>query len=293
MTNTNSDVGTLDLVAPTGTELKQDILPKFYNIDTDDSSYTESIYSDDAEYSTDEELKTMTDEEKEDSKYLSIFENEYNEFDEGIMSLENTEELKRMESCIIDRTNKGYYRCKIKDAELYMEFMEAHAKYYTPVMLAMLLRCFSTHKNEAMNHSVGTSAPKTKTFSKTNSLKARVMLCAGAQIVGHHELWRRVFDKFNLPLDQNLSRHLETKDNTKSKRQILQKTKEYKSYRSTGRYNKFSQAHTDHINELKTGAEYKTGIAVKTAKKTIKAAPNRNPPGTLPAQWKCPFFHPE
>ena len=55
----------------------------------------------------------------------------------------------------------------------------------------------------------------------------------------------------------------------------------------------FSQAHTDHLNELKTGAEYKTGSAVKTAKKTIKAASNCNPTGTLPEQWKCPFFHPK
>ena len=54
-------------------------MPKYYNIDTDDSNYTESIYSDNADYSTDEE--------KEDAKYLAIFENEYNDFDEGIMSL--------------------------------------------------------------------------------------------------------------------------------------------------------------------------------------------------------------
>ena len=64
MTNTNSDIETLDLVAPAETELKQDILPTYYNIDTDDSSYTESIYSDDADYSTDEDLKNMIDEEK-------------------------------------------------------------------------------------------------------------------------------------------------------------------------------------------------------------------------------------
>ena len=36
---------------------------------------------------------------------------------------------------------------------------------------------------------------------------------------------------------------------------------------------------------------YKTGVAVKAAKQTIKKAEKRNPVGTLKADWKCPFYH--
>ena len=56
-----------------------------------------------------------------------------------------------------------------------------------------------------MNHLVATLAPKTKDHFKTNSLRTRVMLCASAEVVGHHDLWIRVFNKFNLELDANLN----------------------------------------------------------------------------------------
>ena len=33
-------------------------------------------------------------------------------------------------------------------------------------------------------------------------------------------------------------------------------------------------------------------MAVKKNNKLLKQAPTRNPKGTLPSDWKCPFFHP-
>ena len=80
----------------------------------------------------------MTESQILDIKYLSIFENEYSDFDEKIMSLENSEELKKMEGAIIDRTNKGHYRCKLKHQTLFEECLLAHSKHCTPEMLEML-----------------------------------------------------------------------------------------------------------------------------------------------------------
>ena len=118
-----------------------------------------------------------------------------------------------------------------------------------------------------MNHSVGTLALKTKDHSKTNSLRTRVMLCAGAQVVGHHDLWIRIFNKFNLELDANLARYLKVKEIKKRKRQTLQGTKKYKARRSTKRYNKFAEAYKNQLEDMKTGMKYETGAAVKDAKK--------------------------
>ena len=53
----------------------------------------------------------------------------------------------------------------------------------------------------------------------------------------------------------------------KEKRQIEQNTKEYKSRRSTNRYAKFAEAHRSQLDEVKTGAMYESGVAVKLAKK--------------------------
>ena len=113
---------------------------------------------------------------------------------------------------MVDRTEKGYYRCKIKHEALYNECLAAYAKYCTPTMLAMLQHKFSTKKNEALNHSVATIAPKTKDFSKSNSLRTRVMLIGGAQIVSHCELWSRIFKKLDVEMDDNLIKHLKGKD---------------------------------------------------------------------------------
>ena len=44
---------------------------------------------------SDEDLKEISKEEEEDTKYLSIFENEYNDFDEKVMSLKSFDELKK------------------------------------------------------------------------------------------------------------------------------------------------------------------------------------------------------
>ena len=66
----------------------------YYNIDTDESKY-EDYGSDSDGDDTEDDMREMTEEEKEDTKYLSIFESEYNDFDEKIMSLESLEALKK------------------------------------------------------------------------------------------------------------------------------------------------------------------------------------------------------
>ena len=103
-----------------------------------------------------------------------------------------------------DETDKGYYRCKIKYQTLYEEFTNAIGKYITPSMLSMLQHDVSTQKNESLNHYVATLVPKDKEYSISVSLKTRVMLNAGSQIVGHLLLWTRIFTNFNLKTDQNL-----------------------------------------------------------------------------------------
>ena len=167
---------------------------------------------------------------------------------------------------MMDRTDKGYYRCKIRDENFYNECRTAIAKYITPQMLSMLQHEFSTKKNEALNHSVATLAPKGKDYSQSSSLKTRVMLTAGAQIQGHYRLWNRIFLKFKIPFDKNLISHLQMKEKNKRNRQIMQKTKEYKTSRSSNRYAKFSKAHCSQLEDSKTGAQYESGIADKNVK---------------------------
>ena len=119
------------------------------------------------------------------------------------------------------------------------------------------------------------------------------MLTSAVQIIGHYQLWKRLFSKFNLELDSNLIHHLKGKDITKEKRQIEKNTKEYKSKRSTNRYAKFAEAHRSQLDEVKTRTMYESGVAVKLGKKTIKSAPKRNPEGTLTSDFTCAYYHPK
>ena len=252
------------------------------NSDSDDDDLTElsinyeseanskySLSSSEEDENTDEELDRMSESEINNIKYLGIFDT-HSHFDEEIMITKDVDALKQMESTLKDRTKRGYYRCKTLHRELYDEMLIAYSKYCTPAMLIMLQHEFSTQKNEAMNHSVATLAPKTKTFSKSSSLLTRVMICGATRIVGHHEVWTKIFTQFNLNMDSNLSRHFQRKDDVKLKRQLFQKTKEYKTSRSQNRYVKYAAAHVSQLEEMKTGVMYQTGVAVKAAKKISK-----------------------
>ena len=168
----------------------------YYNIESDSSEYSESDEDDDDGDVTDEDLLRISTEEKEDAKYLAIFQNGSEHFDEEIMSVDDVNDLKKLEQSMMDRTDKGYYRCKVQHETFYKECKTALAKYITPEMLTMLRHKFSTQKNESLNHSVATLAPKGKDYSQSSSLKTRVMLTAGAQIAGHFSLWNRIFSRF-------------------------------------------------------------------------------------------------
>ena len=84
----------------------------FYDIESNSTDY---VNNDDyvTEDDTDEYLITMTPEEKEDAKYLAIFQNNNEDFDEQIMGVDSKNELKKLEESMIERTDIGYHRCKI------------------------------------------------------------------------------------------------------------------------------------------------------------------------------------
>ena len=79
-------------------------------------------------------------------------------------------------------------------------------------MMSMLHHKYDTHKNEALKNSVTAYAPKSKTFSLTNSLYCWMLIAAGIQILGHKRFWNRMFMVFSLDLDCNLRMSLRNRD---------------------------------------------------------------------------------
>ena len=145
----------------------------------------------------------------------------------------------------MERNAKGYYRSKIDHAELYRDISAAYNPYITEDMLGQLRHTWSTQSNEAMNQSVAAYAPKGKTFSLTESLDTRVAIAGGIQIVGYETFWEHVFHAFDIDMDNNLRKHLATKDKYKERKTKVQVSKEGKKKRGEKKYEKLNEAHDE------------------------------------------------
>ena len=153
-------------------------------------------------------------------------------------------------------------------------------------MMAMLHHEYDTQKNEAMNNSVASYGPKFKTYSLADSLLVRIAIAAGVQIQGYEKFWAAVFNSSHLDFNHNLVSELRQKDVRKTRRTVRDDTKTGKVTRGQGWSEKFHSAKKGYLEELRTGMAYKSGIALKNAKKVINDAPVvRNPKGTPRDQW--------
>ena len=218
--------------------------------------------------------------------------NETYDCDQLIFTPSDLDEMKMREKVMMERTERGYYRSKIRHEKLYLEIMEEYDRFITRPMLLMLNHTYSTQKNEAMNTSVASLAPKTKHYCTTNSLLTRVGIAAACQILGHAEFWSKVCLSMDFTIDANLLSLLLQRDKHKQKKSIRQSTIDGKRKRSSKKHEKINKEHKQFMDGYKAGCMYETGIAVAKAKKSLPKAADRNPEGTPKEQLRCPYSHP-
>ena len=107
--------------------------------DDDDSDWA-SVGSSDS----DEEIEVEEWEElgldKEEAKECAYFMKyeETHDVDESIFTPADLEEMKDRERVMMERNNRGYYRCKVKDKKLYDEIMGVYSRFIHPDMLVQL-----------------------------------------------------------------------------------------------------------------------------------------------------------
>ena len=126
--------------------------------------------------------------------------------------------LKELERRLATKVSSRYFRCKVKHKRIYEELRKIHADSTTDKLLKQINHSFDTQGVEAMNKSCSAFATKGETFSKTMSLTTRLEVACAAQIVGHHELWRRMYKLAGMVLEHVLSKSLSIKDKNKGKR---------------------------------------------------------------------------
>ena len=111
--------------------------------------------------------------------------------------------------------------------------------YVTREVLVMIAHPCGTHNNESMNMSVISYAPKGKPYLTTDSLRARIGIVGVVQVVSYGFLWRLIFDKLELLMNENLSEVLSVMNNTKDQKRKLTASKKAKRKRSASKYMKF------------------------------------------------------
>ena len=94
--------------------------------------------------------------------------------------------LKEKEKALVERRKKGYYRSKYTHRVAYSKISKAYEPYITRDNLIMLKHKWSTQKNEAMNKSVSSYAPKDKPYCSTPSLATRVEITEAVQMAANH-----------------------------------------------------------------------------------------------------------
>ena len=77
--------------------------------------------------------------------------------------------------------------------------------------------------------SVASFAPKSKTYSKTESLDSRVAIAAGIQILGYEIFWQEIYDEFGLEMDTNLRLFFRKLQQKKDKKPEMSGSNEGKS----------------------------------------------------------------
>jgi len=103
--------------------------------------------------------------------------------------------------CPVNKGNtNGKYRSKEIHGKLFVHLQTVMGTYMTEEKLRQLHHGYSTQGNEAMNQSVASYAPKTKTYSTTMSLHNRVKMAASIQIVGHVEFWKQVYNELQMEM---------------------------------------------------------------------------------------------
>ena len=266
------------------------------DLSDDDDSECEFVPSDDSSSESEDEclLDSIDKDEVEEYNFVKQLQT-YDDVGNTFAPTE-LDDWKKTEAALVERNQRGYYRSKITHAQLYKDMTLAYQPYIQEEMLKQLQHSFSTQRNEAMNQSVASYAPKGKTYSLTDSLDTRVCIAGGIQIHGYAGLWSKIFGAFQIELDDNLRKHLESRDRTKAYKGRRQKSIEGKKLRGQKRYEKVKVAQEEWEEMQRTGMGYNPGMAATTAiakqkaKENLPSAAERNPKGTAKELLRCQYY---
>ena len=163
-------------------------------------------------------------------------------------------------------------------------------------LLKTLNHPYDTQGVKAMNKSCSALAPKGETFSKTISLTARLELACAIQIVGHYEVWNRIYKSMGIKLGSILRRFLKNIDTAKKRRHEYRRSVEYKVFRKKDWNDKYKALRELQMRDNKEGKTYEAGMALSLARSRVKECKKKQKEklNDIPLHLRqCTYHHPQ
>ena len=114
-------------------------------LDADNDSNWETVGLSDNDNNYNIEDIVLEEDDIKECKYFLKYEDTM-DVDKTIFTPSDLDEMKMRERVMMERNDRGYYRCKVKDAQLYEQISAKYSRFIAPEMLKQLNHCWSTQK---------------------------------------------------------------------------------------------------------------------------------------------------
>ena len=155
--------------------------------------------------------------------------------------------MKNREQVMMERNDRGYYRCKIWDAKLYDEIMGVYSCFINPDITTQLNHVWSTQKNESMNTSLSSYAPNTKHHLGLNLWRPGLLLPQAIKLLVMLDSGQNHSLVVILILIRTYCLFYQHRPNKKKEQNNSQKTLYGKRKRNTNKYSKMNKDHRHYM----------------------------------------------
>jgi hypothetical protein len=171
-----------------------------------------------------------------------------------------------------DEQSEKFYRCKVRNKELYVRIKSIIDEYITKDRLAELTHGKDTNVNECLNQVIAWFAPKNKTYGGSYSLENRVSIAVGVFNKGYLAFFSNLLERLGIQPTEGQLAYFRSQDKDRNRRRQLQTTAEHKKKRQKTVYEKLRQ-HTENAKKALARAEkaeYRAGVAVEPIQDTVR-----------------------
>ena len=154
-----------------------------------------------------------------------------------------------------------YYRCKDKDAKLYVVLQEKVSRFITCNRLKEVAHGMDTLMNESFNNTASWFAPKNKVYCGSQSLRNQLSLSIGINTLGLYDYFTRLYKILGIAVTDNVAHFLRVKERNRLQRLQKNKSREQKKARMKRKFDQLKEHEATAKKErAKRDGTYKTGL---------------------------------